>query len=167
MICRHCGNEFDQTPGHVSICSTECIKARAAERSALTNRNKVRVVLPPRHCKICGDEFLPIKKHQILCGANECRKAYNRNREKLVRDKAKADILEITDMIPCKMCDTMFIPSGKWKVCCSPKCSQLNASHGIHVPVARRGKVVIPEEYLVRGLVTNSSHSTQISNGEY
>ncbi len=113
-------------------------------------------------CEECKIEFTPIRVTQRLCGRRACKNSKKRKLQKLQRDEDKAKVAELTEPIPCPVCGDMFIPSGRQLVTCSTPCSKLNTNQK---KSKGGGSVVIPQEYLVRGLIGVESRSSQISNG--
>lgn len=85
-ICLECGKEFISNKHNQKYCCKEC--THKANYRAEKERNKV--VLPKKICPICGKEFQPHTKAQILCGAEECKKEQNRIRINKFKQNGKA-----------------------------------------------------------------------------
>ena len=130
-------------------------------------------MIEPSNCEVCGEEFIPERATQILCGNPECKRtrrlALNR-----VRQASSVEPMETE----CAACGKTFTIEGNRRINCSSECTEiynkeskckankeLRAKKRAVRKVKYKTKIDIPKEFLVRGLISNEGLGSQISNG--
>ena len=122
--CPVCGVEFETRSFHRMYCGDEC--AEEANRRKAQERAQ-RLVLGasppwkvPKRCAVCGVEFLPGRRDQILCGKLTCRDEMQRR-----RSRGYADPPERMQPRACKICGTVFTPKSQNQCTCgSDECQR-------------------------------------------
>ncbi len=130
-------------------------------------------MIEPSNCDVCGKEFTPIRKSQILCNSKECKRT-----RRLALNKVRYDNTVEPMETNCAICGGIFTIKGNRKINCSDECTKIYNKElkckarkeqivkKIQVrKTTYKTKIDIPKEFLVRGLISNEGLGSQISNG--
>ena len=107
MKCVVCGKEFEKQGPQVTCKSRECRNERV--RILRAKKKGVECVPLKRiECEICGKSLMQRLPGQVICGADECKLALGR-----VRQKARRPPAPKLPPRPCPICGKVFTPCRK------------------------------------------------------
>lgn len=109
--CETCGKAYRPWRPRQRGCSPDCMRAGNIRRRV----DKLRKRYAPRGCLICGQEYAPSKRNQILCAAPECAAEYKRQYNRHGPFPPKS----------CIVCGTEFVPEMQKIVACSKACKKI------------------------------------------
>lgn len=122
--CPVCGKTFEAENVRRMYCSEDCAEEANRGTAREWARRKAQGDAPPwkvpKRCRICGVEFVPGRRDQILCGKLTCRDEMQRRRSRGYDEKP-----ELMQPRTCAICGTEYNPKSPNQCTCgSDECKR-------------------------------------------
>lgn len=136
--CEICGEEFTPKTSNQKLCGKpECTLAKKRKtvkqsklKAKLKKLGQKVEELQPRKCIICGEQFIPKNKDQLLCGKPECRKERASRQKRGIPDEDYINLVGVYEHQVkgenkvCPFCGKPFVTSVWNQQYCSRECEQ-------------------------------------------
>lgn len=137
--CAICGEEFVPKKISQTLCGKlECKKESSRRRirqsklkAKLKESGEYTEVLTSRKCIICGEEFIPKNKSQILCGKTECFKERAYRQKQNILEEEYPNLIGVYHFSTsgaekiCPTCGKTFVTKAWNQIYCSRNCENV------------------------------------------